>query len=112
MNKVIEKILSVSSRRKVLEELIKKREATAYEIAKELGIPDAAAGRHLFILCEVGLTEAPTISTSGGRLKKIYKPTRAAEGILREFWDKEIQSAPESIKRMYPNRGNIKNKKE
>ena len=95
-----EKILSVSSRRKVLEELIKIGEATAYEIAKKINIPDSAVGKHLKILREAGLVEEPEIDISGGRLKKTYKPTPHAEKTLRDFWLKEVKSAPESIQKI------------
>jgi len=95
-----EKILSVSSRRKILEELVKSGEATSYELAKKLNIPDSAIGKHLKILNEAGLVEEPKIDTSEGRLKKIYKPTKGAEKTLKDFWIKEIKSAPESIQRI------------
>jgi predicted transcriptional regulator len=100
MNKEEEKILSVSSRRKVLEELIKSGEGTSYELAKKLNIPDSAAGKHLKILKEAGLVEEPKIDTSEGRLKKIYRPAKSAEKVLNDFWLKEIETAPESIKKL------------
>ena len=94
------RLLSVSSRRKVLEALIKSGEATAYEIAKKINIPDSAVGKHLRILREAGLVEGPEIDISGGRLKKTYKPSPHAEKTLKDFWLKEIQSAPESIQKI------------
>ena len=100
MNQEEEKILAVTSRRKILEELVKSGEATAYEIAKKINIPDSAVGKHLRILREAGLVEGPEIDISGGRLKKTYKPSPHAEKILEDFWLKEIQSAPESIKKI------------
>lgn len=93
----IDKILSVSARRKILEELIKSGEATAYELSRKLEIPDSAVGKHLRILYEVGLVEEPKIDLSEGRLKKMYKPARSAEKKLKEFWIKEIKSVPKSI---------------
>ena len=101
MDKIIEKVLSTTVRRKVLEELIKNEKATAYEIAKNIDIPDAAVGRHLEILHQVGLVHKPQVDISEGRLKKIYSPTSEAERILREFWDREIRSAPKSIQNIY-----------
>lgn len=92
--------MSVSSRRRVLEELIKSGEATSYELAKKLNIHDSAVGKHLKILHEAGLVEEPEIDTSEGRLKKIYKPSKHAEKILKEFWSKEIESVPESVKKI------------
>jgi predicted transcriptional regulator len=100
MNREEERILSVSSRRRVLEELIKSGEATSYELAKKLDIPDSAVGKHLRILHEAGLVEEPEIDISSGRLKKIYRPSEYAEKILQEFWSKEIESAPESVKKI------------
>jgi predicted ArsR family transcriptional regulator len=94
-----EKVLSLSSRRKVLEELIKSEEATAYQIAKKLNIPDSAVGKHLAILYQARLVQRPIIDTSEGRLKKLYKPAEDAERILMNFWLKEIESAPESVKK-------------
>lgn len=98
MDELAEKVLSLTIRRKVLEQLIKKGEATAYEISKELSIPDAAVGKHLSILQEVGLVNPPEIDVSGGRLKKIYKPSKNAIKVLKEFWKKELEAAPEIIK--------------
>jgi len=92
--------LSVSSRRRVLEELVKSSEATSYELAKKLNIHDSAVGKHLKILQEAALVEEPEIDTSEGRLKKIYRPAKHAEKMLKEFWLKEIGSAPESIKKI------------
>ncbi len=97
--KGFEKVLSVTSRRKVLEEVVKNGEITAYEIAKTLKLPDAAVARHFHILSGAGLIEGPFVDTSGGRLKKIYRPSPHAEKILKDFWAKEIESAPESIKK-------------
>lgn len=95
----VRKLLSVPSRRRILEELIKNGESTAYELAKKLEIPDSAVGKHLKILCEAGLVEEPNIDVSEGRLKKIYKLAPHAEKLLKEFWISEIQSVPESIQR-------------
>jgi len=100
MNLEEEKVLSVSSRRRVLEELVKSGEATSYELAKKLNIHDSAVGKHLKILYEVGLVEEPLIDTSEGRLRRVYKPSENAERVLREFWLKEIKSAPESIQKI------------
>lgn len=101
MDEAIERILSTSVRRKVLEELIKRGEATAYEISKNLKLPDAAVGKHLEILYEIKLVSSPEVDISTGRLRKIYKPAPNAEKVLKEFWDKEIRSAPKSIQKMY-----------
>lgn len=100
MNSREERILSVASRRKVLEELIKIGETTAYEIAKKISIHDSAVGKHLRILCEAGLVEGPEIDISGGRLKKAYRPASHAEKTLGDFWLKEIQSAPQSVQKI------------
>jgi len=100
MDGLAEKVLSLSIRRKVLEELIKKGKATAYELSKELDIPDAAVGKHLGILYEAGLVESPEVDISSGRLKKIYMPSNRAAKILREFWKKEIMAAPKIIQDM------------
>jgi predicted transcriptional regulator len=110
MDEAVERILSTSVRRKVLEELIKRGKATAYEISKNLNIPDAAVGKHLEILFEAKLVSAPEVDISSGRLKKIYRPAANAEKILKEFWDKEIRSAPKSIQKMYLNKERMKNK--
>ena len=97
------KLLSAASRRRVLEELIKNGENTAYELAKKLEIPDSAVGKHLKILCEAGLVKEPNIDVSEGRLKKIYKPAPHAEESLKEFWISEIRSVPESIQKAVNN---------
>ena len=94
----LEKILSVSSRRKILEELIKNGESTAYELAKVLEIPDSVVGKHLRILEEGKLVTAPETDISEGRLRKIYRPAPEARKVLTEFWLKEMNSIPESIK--------------
>lgn len=99
--KGFEKVLSVTSRRRVLEEVVKNGEITAYEIAKTLKLPDAAVARHFHILSGAGLIEGPFVDTSGGRLKKIFRPSSHAEKVLKDFWAKEIESAPESIRREY-----------
>lgn len=96
----VERLLSVASRRRILEELIKNGENTAYEFAKKLEIPDSAVGKHLKILCGAGLVEEPNIDVSGGRLKKIYKPAPHAEKVLKDFWLKEIRLTPESVQKM------------
>ena len=101
MDDVAEKVLSQTVRRKVLEQLIEKSDATAYDIAKELDIPDAAVGKHLMILQEAGLVEEPEVDISGGRLKKIYRPSRKASKTLKEFWKKEIEMAPKMIRDMF-----------
>jgi predicted ArsR family transcriptional regulator len=93
-------LLSVSSRRKVLEELKKSGEANSYALAKKLGVPDSAVGKHLKILQEAGLVEEPTVDVSEGRLRKVYRPAKDAEKILGEFWVKEVRSAPESIQKI------------
>jgi len=80
---------------------VKNGEITAYEIAKTLKFPDAAVARHLHILSGAGLIEGPFVDTSGGRLKKIYRPSPHAEKVLKVFWAKEIESAPASIKMEY-----------
>lgn len=100
MDNIEEKVLSLAIRRKVLEELIKKGEATAYDIAKTLDIPDAAVGKHLIILQEAELVKEPEIDISTGRLKKIYKPSEGAIKILKEFWKREIKAAPKIIQDM------------
>ena len=92
--------MSVSSRRRVLEELVKSGEATSYELAKKLNIHDSAVGKHLKILHEAGLVEEPMVDVSEGRLKKVYKPAKDAEKILKDFWLKEIESAPENIQKI------------
>lgn len=97
--------MSVSSRRKVLEELIKRGKATSYEIAKKLNIHDSAVGKHLKILQEAGLVEEPEVDTSEGRLRKIYRPAKHSEKILKEFWLKEIKSAPESVQEILKEKG-------
>jgi len=98
----LRKALSVTSRRKILEELIKRVGATAYELAEKIGISDSAIGKHLQILCNAGLVEGPTTDISTGRLKKIYKPSPNAEEVLSDFWIEEISSVPTKIKkRMY-----------
>lgn len=94
----VEKILSVSSRRKILEELIKSGEGTAYELAKALHIPDSAVGKHLKILQEAELVEEPKTDISEGRLRKVYKPSANAQKVLTEFWLEEIKSVPEGVK--------------
>jgi predicted ArsR family transcriptional regulator len=96
-----EKVLSVTSRRRVLEEVVKNGEITAYEIAKTLKLPDAAVARHFHILSGAGLIEGPFVDTSGGRLKKIYRPSPHAERVLKDFWAKEIEAAPESVKMQF-----------
>lgn len=95
----MEKILSTTVRRKILEELIKRGKANAYEIAKDKEIPDAAVGRHLQILMGAGLVKEPNVDISEGRLKKIYTPASGAENTLIEFWNKEISEAPKSIQK-------------
>ena len=109
MDAIIEKVLSTTVRRKVLEELIKLEKANAYEIAKNTGIPDAAVGKHLQILRENGFVKEPDVDISEGRLKKIYTPAPGAENTLKEYWDKEINEAPKSIQKMiiekYSNKG-------
>lgn len=89
-----EKALMVTSRRKVLEELIKMKKATAYDIAKKVGISDAAVGKHLKTLEEAGLVQLLSKDTSTGRLRKLYIPTPNAEETLYVFWEKEILSTP------------------
>ncbi|MCK4364826.1 MAG: helix-turn-helix transcriptional regulator [Thermoplasmatales archaeon] len=110
MDKAVGRVLSTSIRRKVLEELIKRGKATAYEISKNLDIPDAAVGKHLEILFEAKLVDAPEVDISTGRLKKIYRPATNAEKVLKEFWDKEIRDAPKSIQKMYLNKECKENK--
>ena len=98
MNDEERKILFVSSRRKVLEELIKSGEGTSYYIAKKLNVADSAVGKHLAILHEAGLVEEPLVDLSQGRLRKVYKPSKKAKEILKEFWIEEVESAPKFIK--------------
>jgi len=100
MDKMLEKVLSTTVRRKILEELIKRGKANAYEIAKDTDIPDAAVGKHLQILQGADLVKEPDVDISEGRLKKIYAPTANAENSLKEYWDKEISEAPQSIRKM------------
>lgn len=98
----LRKALSVTSRRKILEELTKCGGATAYELAEKVGISDSAIGKHLQILCNAGLVEGPTTDISTGRLKKIYKSSPNAEAVLSDFWVEEISSIPNKVKkRMY-----------
>lgn len=94
------KVLSTTVRRKILEELIKRGKANAYEIAKDTEIPDAAVGRHLQILMGAGLVKEPNVDISEGRLKKIYTFASGAENTLKEYWDKEFKEAPKSIQKM------------
>lgn len=91
--------LNVRTRRKVLEELIKKGNSTAYGLAKRVDISDSAVGRHLDILEEAALVEPPYTDTSVGRLKKIYTPAKNAEEVLAEFWEKELDSIPDEIRK-------------
>lgn len=100
MDKMLEKVLSTTVRRKILEELIKRGKANAYEIARDTGLPDAAVGRHLQILRGAGLVQEPNVDISEGRLKKVYAPTANAENSLKEYWNKEISEAPQSIQKM------------
>jgi DNA-binding transcriptional ArsR family regulator len=100
MDKTLEKVLSTTVRRKILEELIKRGKANAYEIARDTGIPDAAVGRHLQILQGAELVKEPDVDISEGRLKKIFTPALYAENALKEYWHKEICEAPESIREM------------
>jgi len=100
MNQEEEEILSVSARRRVLEELVKSGEATSYKLAKKLNIHDSAVGKHLKILYEAGLVEEPMVDVSEGRLRKVYKPSKNAEKILEDFWLNEIESAPEGIQKI------------
>lgn len=95
------KALTVRTRRRVLEELVKRTNSTAYGLAKRLDISDSAVGRHLEVLEEVGLVKPPNVDTSLGRLKKVYEPAKDAEKTLEEFWRKELESAPEGIKEKY-----------
>jgi len=97
--KLVRKALSVTSRRKVLEELTKCGGATAYELAEKVGISDSAIGKHLQILCNASLVEGPTTDISTGRLKKIYKPSPNAEEVLSDFWIEEISSVPNKVKK-------------
>jgi len=101
LGREFEKVLSVTFRRKALEEVVKKGEITAYEVAKTLKLSDAAVARHFHILSGAGLIEGPFVDTSGGRLKKIYRPSPHAEKVLKDFWAKEIESTPENIKKEY-----------
>ena len=94
----VKKLLSVSSRRKILEELIKSGEGTAYELAKTLHIPDSAVGKHLKILQEAELVEEPKTDISEGRLRKVYRPSANAQKVLTEFWLEEMKSVPKGIK--------------
>ena len=100
MNEVdlpVERILSVSSRRKILEELIKNGESTAYELAKVLQIPDSVVGKHLRVLEQGNLVEEPRTDISEGRLRKVYRPTAGAKEVLTKFWLEEVESLPKSI---------------
>ncbi len=90
--------LTVRTRRRVLEELIKKGNSTAYGLAKRLDISDSAVSNHLDKLVDVGLVEPPYTDTSVGRLKKIYTPSKNAEKILLEFLEEELDSLPEEVK--------------
>lgn len=93
--------LTVRARRRVLEELLKRGNSTAYGLAKRLDISDSAVGRHLEVLKEIGLVKPPNVDTSLGRLKKIYEPAEGAEKTLEEFWRNELELAPERIKEKF-----------
>ncbi len=98
MKKEQEEALKVRTRRRVLEELIKKGNSTAYGLAKRLDTSDSAVGKHLDKLKEIGLVEPPYTDTSVGRLKKIYSPSKEAEKVLLEFLEGEISSLPDEIR--------------
>lgn len=101
MNEKVRQALSNRLRRRVLEELIKKKRGTAYTIAKCLNVPEASVSNHLDVLKTAGLVKGPNIDTSEGRLKKIYQTSDKAEQLLKEFWIEEIKAAPNSIQKLY-----------